>query len=181
MIRKEDIVEIGKFQKTHALKGELNALLDIEPDYAFDGNPLIVETDGIFVPFYPESVRPKGSESFLVKLRDIDSQEQAQQFVNKKIYGLRADLVDYFDDPEAELTADFVGFRIVDSSLGEIGTVTDIDDSTANVLFVVESPDGDTIYVPVAEEFIDAIDDDNMTIETTLPDGLVELNVKKTD
>ena len=128
MIKKEDIVEIGKFQKTHALKGELNALLDVEPDYAFDGNPLIVSVDGIFVPFYPESVRPKGSESYLVKLRDIDSQQDAAMFVNKAIYGLRSDLADYFDDPDAELTADFVGFRIVDSSLGEIGTVTDIEE-----------------------------------------------------
>ena len=166
MIKKEDIVEIGKFQKTHALKGELNALLDVEPDYAFDGNPLIVSVDGIFVPFYPESVRPKGSESYLVKLRDIDSQQDAAMFVNKAIYGLRSDLADYFDDPDAELTADFVGFRIVDSSLGEIGTVTDIDD-------------GDTVYIPVAEEFIDAIDDDRQVIETTLPDGLVDLNAKK--
>lgn len=179
MIKKEDIVEIGKFQKTHALKGELNALLDVEPDYAFDGNPLIVSVDGIFVPFYPESVRPKGSESYLVKLRDIDSQQDAAMFVNKAIYGLRSDLADYFDDPDAELTADFVGFRIVDSSLGEIGTVTDIDDTTANVLFVVGTDAGDTVYIPVAEEFIDAIDDDRQVIETTLPDGLVNLNAKK--
>ena len=85
----------------------------------------------------------------------------------------------YFDDPDAELTADFVGFRIVDSSLGEIGTVTDIDDTTANVLFVVGTDAGDTVYIPVAEEFIDAIDDDRQVIETTLPDGLVDLNAKK--
>ncbi len=62
MIKKEDIVEIGKFQKTHALKGELNALLDIDGDYAADGNALVVAVDGIYVPFYAESVRPKGSE-----------------------------------------------------------------------------------------------------------------------
>lgn len=134
MIKKEDIVEIGKFQKTHALKGELNALLDVDEDYANDGHPFIVDIDGIYVPFYAESIRPKGSESFLVKLRDIDSQESAQKMVNKEIFGLRADLVDYFDDPDMEIVADFVDFRIVDSHLGEIGTIVDVDDSTANVL-----------------------------------------------
>lgn len=176
VIKKEDIVEIGKFQKTHALKGELNALLDIDGDYAADGNALVVAVDGIYVPFYAESVRPKGSESYLVKLSGVDSQEQAQQFVNKEIYGLRSNLVDYYDDPDLELKDDFVGYKVVDSSLGEIGEVVDVDDSTANVLFIVDTPSGDRVYVPVAEEFINAVDDSRRVIETTLPDGLVDLN-----
>ena len=176
MIKKEDIVEIGKFQKTHALKGELNALLDVDSDYVEDGHPFIVEMDGIFVPFYADSIRPKGSESFLVKLRDIDSQEQAQELVNKTIYALRADLVDYFDDPDMEIVADFVGFTVSDSRFGVIGKVVDVDDSTANVLFVIETPQGGTVYVPVAEEFINVIDNNRQVIETSLPDGLVDLN-----
>ncbi|MDE6392718.1 MAG: ribosome maturation factor RimM [Muribaculaceae bacterium] len=177
MIKKEDIVAIGKFQKTHALKGELNALLDIDGDYAADGHPLIVDIDGIYVPFYAETVRPKGAESFLVKLRDIDSQEKAQELVNKEIFGLRSDLVEYFDDPDMEIVADFVGYKVVDSRLGEIGSIEDVDDSTANVLFVVVTDDGETVYIPVAEEFINAVDDERKVVETTLPEGLVDLNV----
>lgn len=176
VIKKEDIIEIGKFQKTHALKGELNALLDIDADFVSDGQPLIVSIDGIFVPFYAESLRSKGSESYLVKLSGVDSQEQAQQFVSKEIYGLKDSLVDYFGDPELDVADDFLGYRIVDSCLGEIGVVVDIDDSTANVLFIVESPDGKQIFVPVADEFINAVDDDNQVIETSLPDGLVNIN-----
>lgn len=176
MIKKEEIVDIGKFLKTHALKGELNALLSVEDDYVTDGHPLVVDMDGIFVPFYAESIRPKGAEAALIKLQGVDSAEQAQQFVNKTIYGMRADLLDYFDDPDLELKADFVDFRIVDSKLGDIGKIIDVDDSTANVLFVVEAADGHTFYVPVTEEFINAIDDEKQVIETTLPDGLVDLN-----
>lgn len=179
MIKKEDIVEIGKFQKTHALKGELNALLDIEDDFVADGNPLIVEMDGIFVPFYGESIRPKGAESFLVKLRDIDTQEEAQTFVNKAIYGLRADLVEYFDDPDMELKEDFIGYKVVDADLGVLGEVKDVDDSTENVLLVIATENGEEVYVPIVEEFIREIDDDRQVIETRLPDGLVDLNRKK--
>lgn len=176
MINKEDIVEIGMFRKTHALQGELNTQLDIDGEYAEDGNPLIVDVDGIYVPFYAESVRHKGSESYLVKLIDIDSQDAAKVLVNKTIYGLRANLIDYFDDPDAELVSDFVGFHLVDSNLGEIGVIEEIDDSTANVLFIVRTPDDQIVYVPVADEFINGIDDDREVVETTLPDGLVDLN-----
>ncbi len=178
MINKEDIVEIGRFQKTHALKGELNALLDIDGDYFVDGHALIVSIDGIFVPFYADTVRPKGSESYLVKLNGVDTQEQAQQFVNKEIYGLRENLVDYYDDPDLEMVDDFIGYKIMDSSLGEVGKVVDVDDSTANVLLIVESPDGRRIFVPVAEEFINAVDEHKQVIETSLPDGLINLNEK---
>lgn len=178
MIKKEDIIEIGKFQKTHALKGELNALLDIDEDFVTDGHALIVEMEGIYVPFYGESIRQKGQESFLIKLKDIDSQEKAQEFVNKAIYALRTDLVEYMDDPDMELVQDFIDYEIVDSALGSIGKVVDVDDSTQNVLLVVETPQSETVYVPIAEEFITAIDDDRMVIETNLPEGLVDLNKK---
>lgn len=175
MIKKEDIVEIGKFQKTHALKGELNALLDIEEDYVEEGNPLVVEIDGIFVPFYGASIRPKGSESYLIQLDGVDSQEKAQELVNKTIYGLRENLIDYFDDPEMVMKSDFIGYMIKDENHGEIGKVVDIDDSTANVLFVVENKDGKKIYIPVADEFIISIDDEYKLILVSLPDGLIDL------
>lgn len=65
MIEEKDIKAIGKFQKTHALKGELNAILDIDSEYVSEGNAVVVDIDGIFVPFFASSVRPKGSTSYL--------------------------------------------------------------------------------------------------------------------
>lgn len=178
MIRKEDIIEIGKFQKTHALKGELNAILQVDEDFIDDGNPLIVEMDGIFVPFYPESVRRKGSESFLLLLEGVDSQEKAREFVNKTIYGRRSDLLEYFDDPDEELHEDFIGYTVTDTHHGVIGKIADLDDSTENVLFVVENDSGERIYIPVVDDFILNIDDDRMLVEMDLPEGLVDLNKK---
>ena len=62
MIREEDLFPIGKFQKTHALKGELNAVLDINEDFLDEDYPLIIDLDGIFVPFYTESWRGGGTQ-----------------------------------------------------------------------------------------------------------------------
>lgn len=175
MINQDQIVEIGKFLKPHALKGELNALLDVDFDYATDGNPLVVDIDGIFVPFFAESVRPKGTEAALIKLKGVDSQDKAREFVNKEIYGIRENLMNYFDLAEDEIVDDFMDFKIIDSKLGVIGTVVDIDDSTANVLFVVETPGNRTVYIPVADEFIDNIDNERKIIETTLPQGILDI------
>lgn len=181
MIRKEDIVAIGKFQKTHALQGELNAIVDVQEDYAEDDKPFIVDVDGIYVPFYIESIRPKGSTSYLVKLAGVDSQEEAQQFVNKEIYAMRSDLIDYFEtDGETFVDPDDIeGYEVVDSRLGDLGKVKKVNDATANVLLVVDTPDGDELLVPFVDEFVEEIDQDNKRIVVSLPEGLLEINSKE--
>ena len=71
MITNNELLEIGKFQKTHGLQGELNVVLDqvVEGDFLEGENPVIIDIDGINVPFYPESVRTKGADSYLHRTR----------------------------------------------------------------------------------------------------------------
>ena len=179
MINDNDIRAIGKFQKTHALKGELNAILDIDSDFLTDGNAIIVDTDGIYVPYFASSVRSKGSTSFLIKLDGIECEDEAKPFVNKAIYALKSQLAPYLNIEENELldNNNFCGYQIIDSLSREIiGTISDIDSSTDNLLFIVEDIDGATIYVPAVDDFINQIDDKNKTITMTLPNGLIDLN-----
>ncbi|MBD5340067.1 MAG: ribosome maturation factor RimM [Muribaculaceae bacterium] len=177
MIEKKELIEIGKFQKTHALKGELNAVLNIDPEYVEEGNPLIIETDGIPVPFYAESIRPKGASSYLIKLEGVDSVEEADELVNNLIFAPRKDVEDYMGE-ELLLGDDLEGYRVVDKDLGEIGVLESIDSSTENELFVVRTPDDEEVYIPIVDDFIVDIDQENGIINTSLPEGLVDLNVK---
>ncbi len=180
MIKEEEIIEIGKFQKTHALKGELNAMLDIDEEYLTDGHPAIVDVEGIFVPFYAESVRPKGTFSYLVKLEGVDTEEGAREFVNKKIYGLRSEVKQYLgeEDEEIALFDELVGLTAIDEQQGELGKITHIDDSTDNPLFHIETPDGDIIFVPVHDDFITAVSPEEGFIRFNLPEGLIDINKK---
>ena len=167
MIEHSNISAIGKFQKTHALKGELNAILDIDPIFLEEGNAAIVEIDGILVPFYTASVRPKGSTSFLIRLDGIDTEGEAKNFVNKIIYALKSELASFLDVDESEITddEDLIGYQIFDIESNEpIGRITGIDSSTSNLLFIVESADGEEIFVPAADEFIISIDDEKKLI-----------------
>ena len=56
-----------------------------------------------------------------------------------------------------------------------IGVIRDYDDSTPNVLLIVESPDGRTLYLPFADEFFLDIDPDGMTVTMDLPEGITDL------
>lgn len=177
MIEKKELVEIGKFQKTHALKGELNALLDIDPEYVEDNGALIIETDGIPVPFYAESIRPKGASSYLIKLEGVDSIEEADELVNSVIYAPRTALEDYMGN-DFLLDDDLVGCKVIDRDFGEIGELEYIDSATENELLVVRTPDGEEVFIPLVDDFIVDIDHDNGIINTSLPEGLLDLNKK---
>lgn len=179
MITRDDILIIGKFQKTHALKGELNMISDLDPEYFLEGKPMILDYDGILVPYYVESIRPKGSTSFLVKLEGIQSEEDASPFVNKEIGVIKKDAEEWLDD-EIMDSNDLIGFVIIDSDTGnELGKISRIEDSTSNLLFIIETPEGEEIFIPANEDFILEIDEDEKFIKMNLPEGLIDLNRKE--
>ncbi|MDE5807925.1 MAG: ribosome maturation factor RimM [Muribaculaceae bacterium] len=181
MIEEKDLTQVGKFQKTHALKGELNAILDIDDEYFAEGHPLIVNIEGAYVPFYAESVRGKGPAASLIKLSGVDNQEEAKALVNAAIFAEKEDLKEYMGE-EGEsvlLEDDLEGFRVVDEEAGEIGVVERVDTTTSNTLFVVKDKEGEEIYIPAADDFIVDIDETRREILTTLPEELINLNQKR--
>lgn len=176
MIKREELFQIGKFQKTHALKGELNMISDLPVEYFEEGHPMIVEYDGIFVPYFINSIRPKGSTTFLVKIDGIESEEEASQFVNKEIYVLKNEAEEWLDEDLTD-SSEFEDYEIIDSSTGfAIGKIEYVDDSTSNILFVAKNKYGEEIIVPATEDFIEEIDDERKIIKMNLPEGLLSIN-----
>lgn len=176
MIRKEDIYPVGKFQRTHALKGELNMILEIDPQYFLNGNPLIIEYDGILVPYYVEGIRPKGNTSYLIKLSGIDKEESALPFVNKEIFISSEDAGHLVDADEMD-TIPYLGYKLIDINTGkEIGEIVDIEDSTVNALFILKGKEDKEIFIPAVEDLIEFIDDKAKLIKMNVPEGLIELN-----
>ncbi len=169
MITAEQLTEIGRYNKTHGVNGEISATFDCDPLLVGELSTLISPMDGIFVPFFAESVRIKNSDTLLLTIDGIASEELAKKLVNAKIYALMEEMPE-----QDEVYCDyFVGFTIVTDGK-EIGRITDVDDSTENALFVVESQ-GKTFYVPISEDFIVDIDEAEKTIEMELPEGLLDL------
>ena len=178
MILKEDLIPVGKFQKTHALKGELNAILDISPEYFEEDGALIVETDGIFVPYFVDSIRPKGVSSYLVKIKGVESEGEASTFVNHEIFILAEDASEWLPEEMKEENS-LIGFHVMDEKTGNVvGKVVDIEDSTVNVLLIVDAGEEEPIYIPLVEDFISGISEEEKIIKMEIPEGLLDINRK---
>lgn len=178
MILSDNLIEIGYITRQHGLKGEMQATIS---DPVFDDVKscpyLVIEMDGIFVPFFIESYRFRSDTTILLKLDDIDSQEQAEPFCGKTLYFDRRcftkkEAKDY--DRAAEEEMGFIGYIVEDKTLGELGPITEINDQTANVLFIIDH-DGEDLMVPAAEPLIVSIDDQEKRIVMDLPVGLVNI------
>jgi 16S rRNA processing protein RimM len=169
MIRQEEVYKIGKLGKTHGVKGEISFLFDDDVFDRVDADYLVLDIDGILVPFFMEEYRFKSDSNALVKFEDIDTQERAQQLTGTDVYFPRA-LAD--SDEDSLSWAAIVGYDIADAQTGQsVGKIAAIDDSTQNILFELE----DGKLIPASEELITAIDKENRTITVDIPDGLLDL------
>ena len=169
----KDVYRIGRIGKPHGVKGEMNFMFTDDVFDRTDSDYLIIEVEGLLVPFFIEEYRFRSDETALLKLCDIDTQEQARQFTNCEVFFERSKA----DTPADELTwAQIVGFQIVDENNGKIvGKIVAVDDSTENILFEIETTKGDRILIPAHNSLIRNIDTQSQTITMTIPDGLLAL------
>lgn len=176
MITENQISEIGRFNQPHGIKGELNAVV-------FDGaeledlSCLILDIDGIFVPFFISGLRRRGTQSFLVSIDGIENEQQAAAIANKTIYALSDEIKEYENDFDEDgfYAEDLIGFKISTADGALSGKITDIDDATENVLLIVTADDGRTHLIPFADEIIADIEADTRHVTVELPEGLLEL------
>ena len=79
MIRCEEVYKIGRLGKTHGVRGEISFLLDDDVFDRTDADYLILDIDGILVPFFIEEYRFKTDSNALMKFDGIDTQERARE------------------------------------------------------------------------------------------------------
>ena len=169
MLKKEDFVYYGKFLKPHGTKGEIGLQSD-GFTLGDDCDYVACDIDGILVPFFFETIRSKSSDISIVKVERMESAEDVRFLTNRDTYIPRQ----WVEESEELTWSYFKGFKAIDTELGELGEIVDVDDSTMNTLFVVEGEDDETL-IPAQEEFIVNIDHENKEIIFELPEGLVSM------
>ncbi|MCQ2267081.1 MAG: ribosome maturation factor RimM [Bacteroidaceae bacterium] len=171
MIRSDEVFQIGRITRTHGTKGELELLFTDDPFDRGEADYLVLELDGIMVPFFFTEWRYKGSESALFTFENMDSEQKAKPLVGTKVFYPFAALPELADDDELSSLRALTGFTAIG-----IGTIVEVDDSNQNVLLTIELPDGSEVLVPYHDDFLVDYDLRQRTITLELPEGLLELN-----
>ncbi len=151
MIRQEDVYKIGRLGKAHGVKGEVSFQFDDDIFDRVDADYLVLDIDGILVPFFMEEYRFRSDSVCLVKFCNVDTQQRAQELTGCDVFFPRALAEEGDEMPSLSM---LVGFEIVNAANGKtIGRVAAIDDSTANILFEME----DGMLIPANDDLIEVI------------------------
>ena len=169
MIKRENVYKIGRWGKAHGVKGEVSFQFTDDIFDSMDADYLVLDIDGILVPFFMEEYRFRNDSICLVKFCDIDTQQRASELTGCDVYFPRA-LAEEAD--ETPSLSSLVGFEIINMPDGStIGTIAAIDDSTQNVLFELE----DGTLIPANDELIEDIDTEQRQIKMNIPEGLLDI------
>jgi len=172
MISKTDVIPIGQITKPHGISGEMSFSFTTD---IFDREEVpyfIFELEGILVPFFLTEYRFKSNTTALLKLDGVENDEQARNFAGLTVY-LPKSYLEKVEDTEIELDY-FAGFSLIDAEKGLLGVISEVDQTTENVLFVIPMKD-DELLIPAGEEYIEEIDHDKKIIYVKLPEGLLDL------
>ena len=169
MIKREDVYKIGRLGKAHGVKGEVSFKFTDDIFDSVDADYLVLDVDGILVPFFMEEYRFRNDSVCLVKFCDVDTQQRAQELTGCDVYFPRALAEEAEETPSL---SSLVGFEIVRVSDGfAIGKITAIDDTTQNILFELE----DGTLIPASDELIENIDVNKKEIIMNIPEGLLDI------
>ena len=122
MIMQEEVYKIGRLGKAHGVKGEVSFQFDDDVFDRTDADYLILDIDGILVPFFMEEYRFRSDALALVKFCDVDTQERASELTGSNVYFPRALAEDEEGMPSL---ASLTGFDLVEAKDGMIN-ITDI-------------------------------------------------------
>lgn len=173
MIKQENVYKIGKIGKPHGVNGEVGFMFDDDVFDRTDTDFLILEIDGILVPFFIDEYRFRGSNTALVKFCDIRTQEAARELTGCDVFFLR-ELAD--NDEDTVSWAQIIGFHIIDNNTGNsVGEIKSVDNSTINTLFEVSAEDGKIFLIPASEELIAEVNTADREIRVNLPQGILDI------
>ena len=151
-----------KVLKSWGAAGQVVLSLDADDPRDLESEePVFIEFDGLPVPFYFESIEPKGSR-LIVKFEDVDSLAEAEELVGRTVT-----LGGEAEEDEDSL----IGLKVRDArSRRVIGEIVDFNDYAGNVTVTVETDRGE-VLLPLHEDLIVSIHDDTITLD--IPAGLL--------
>ena len=159
------MLRIAKVLKSNGVDGDV---LVSAPDIALEEiqGPVLIDFDGLPAPFFIESCSRRGTGKYIVHLTDVCNLEDAEELVGRF---LMSDEVEEEDDA----AQDFTGWKVLNRG-DYIGTVTDYEPIPGNLcLYLKPAEDADEIIIPLHEDLIISIDEESLTLNLNLPDGLL--------
>lgn len=174
MIRREEVFPIGKITKQRGIHGEVEMHFDDDAFDRGDAEYLVLQCDGLLVPFFWEEYRFKNDSTLLVTFEGVSTTQDAERIVGSQVFYPHACM---HETPEDQLPTlgRLCGYSVEDTEGHLIGSITDVDDSSLNLLLTIRTPHGTEVLMPLHEDLIHTFDNKLRRLVMEIPDGILDL------
>lgn len=167
---RKEFLEVGEVVTIHGLRGDMRLYPWCDPGDVERACRMYLDEKGE-TEFRVQYVRPH-KNVYLVKLKGVDTPEEARKFVGKVLYMNRKDIPmkkgQYF-------IQDIIGLRVVDSENGTCyGEVYDVAATGANDIYCVRDKDGKETWIPAIPQVINEVDLEKDELRITPMKGLFD-------
>ncbi|MAJ83311.1 MAG: 16S rRNA processing protein RimM [Flavobacteriaceae bacterium] len=168
----QDCIYLGKILKPFSYKGELKIYIeDFYIDQIKELDSFLLKIQGSYIPFTIKAITKNKSNIFRIFLDGIDSEDLAKKLADVEIYAdnnlIKTEVL------EKKNNYIFIDYVIYNNNV-IIGKIIDIIENENQDLFEVVFNEK-RILIPLVDEFVVNIDNDNKKIIMNLPDGLTDL------
>jgi len=163
---------IGKITGSHGVRG------DIVFEHKLKGYVDLKEWDALIIELLPESKIPffiektkwQSDTSFLIKLEEINSPEDAKAILQKDVYlSPNVALAEKAIVQEAD---NYIGYTLYDKEK-KVGIIDNILNPKTNPLFILFENTDKEVLIPANEELIIEVDKKEQKVIMAIPDGLI--------
>lgn len=165
-------IPAGKLQKTFGAHGELLLVLYNERTELSQRSPVLINVDGLDVPFYFKSITERGGK-FVAIFDDMEQEALAEMLAGKDFFVETAEKRKSSTLPAER--EDMLGYTVEDAAYGVIGTLTRRLDYPGNPVLEIVTEQGKEVLIPDSPDFITAVDKKKKLARVSLPEGLVKL------
>ena len=166
------MIRIGKIVATHGLQGNL-ILTHVVGSSNWLKKDAVLHLElrkDSFIPFFVVSAKGSNDEEYIVQLEDVISVEEAKKLVGKTVYTEETNLAGH----EKDSPLLWIGFNIVDKTLGSLGAIEDVMQAGPQWLAKLDY-EGREVLIPLIPQMILDVNVRNKFIRMDLPEGLLEL------
>ena len=164
---------LGKVVKKYSFKGELLAKLDTDdPEQFLEMESVFVDYNKNLIPFFIESLSLHKSTLLRIQFESVKTEADADNLLGTELY-LPLNLLPKLSGNKFYFH-EVIGFTVTDTNFGAVGTITGVNDTTAQALFEIDH-DGKEVLIPISDDLIEKVDREKKDIRITAPEGLIEL------
>ena len=165
-MKKPDLQYLGEFIKLFSFKGELIFYSELNSVFVENLDSLFVNFNESYVPFQIIKVKSHKKNNYRTQLQNVNNESEAKRLLKKDIYVERIennDNSDYLVD----------NFKVYNDNK-YIGVVISTINKTEQSIMEVKMSDK-VVLIPLVDQFIVEINDEELKIDMDLPEGLLDI------